>query len=82
MNRNDWLTTLVSNAGLPKRDAERALDGILAAITGALKQGDDVRLTGFGRFTVAHRAATHARNPRTGASIEVAGHRQPKFKAG
>ena len=82
MNRNDLITALASNAGFPKRDAERALDGILAAITEALERGDDVRLTGFGTFTVTHRPATQARNPRTGASVEVAAYRQPKFKAG
>jgi DNA-binding protein HU-beta len=82
MKKSDLITALASNAGLPKRDAERALNGILAAITDALKQGDDVRLTGFGTFSVAHRAATQGRNPRTGAAIEVAGSRQPKFRAG
>ena len=82
MNNNDLITALASNTGFPKRDAERALDGILAAIMEALKQGDDVRLTGFGTFTVTHRGATRARNPRTGAPIEVASCRQPKFKAG
>ena len=49
MNRNDVITALASNAGLAKRDAERALDGILAAITEALERGDDVRLTVLGR---------------------------------
>ena len=43
---------------------------------------DDVRLTGFGTFNVADRAAREGRNPRTGEPIKIAASRQPKFKAG
>ena len=48
------------------------VDYLLTAITDALKQGDEVRLTGFGTFTVATRAAGQARNPRTGEPVTVA----------
>jgi DNA-binding protein HU-beta len=81
MNKSDLINALASNAGLAKRDAEKALEGMLAAITDALRQGDDVRLAGFGTFTVAQRAASQARNPRTGATIDIASSRQPKFRA-
>jgi len=63
-------------------DAEKAVDSLLTAIADALKRGDEVRLTGFGTFTVATRAAGQARNPRTGEPVTVAASRQPKFKAG
>lgn len=48
----------------------------------ALAQGDDVRLLGFGTFSVTQRAAGEARNPRTGEKIKVAASKVPKFKAG
>ena len=82
MNRSELVATVISNTGFRKSDAEKAVDSLLTAITDALKRGDDVRLTGFGTFTVASRAAGQARNPRTGETMAVAASRQPKFKAG
>jgi DNA-binding protein HU-beta len=82
MNRSELVATVVSNAGFRKGDAEKVVDSMLSAITDALKKGDEVRLTGFGMFTVASRAAGQARNPRTGEPVIVAASRQPKFKAG
>lgn len=51
-------------------------------ITDSLKKGDEVRLVGFGTFTVSNRAATEGRNPRTGETIKIPASKQPKFKAG
>ena len=82
MNRSELVATVVSNTDFRKSDAEKALDSLLTAITDALKRGDEVRLTGFGTFTVATRTAGQARNPRTGEPVTVAASRQPKFKAG
>jgi DNA-binding protein HU-beta len=82
MNRSELVATVVSNTGFRKGDAEKAVDSLLAAITDALKRGDEVRLTGFGTFTVATSAAKQARNPRTGEPVTVAASRQAKFKAG
>jgi DNA-binding protein HU-beta len=82
MNRSELVAIVASNGGFRKGDAEKAIDSLLTAIIDALKQGDEVRLTGFGTFTVATRAAGQARNPRTGELVTVAASRQPKFKAG
>jgi DNA-binding protein HU-beta len=82
MNRSELVAKVVSDAGFRKSDAEKAVDSMFSAITDALKQGDEVRLTGFGTFTVATRAGGQARNPRTGEPMTVAASRQPKFKAG
>ena len=51
-------------------------------ITGALKQGDEVKLIGFGSFTVAQRKAREGRNPRTGQPVQIAASKAPKFTAG
>ena len=82
MNRSELVAAVASNGGLSKSDAEKIVDCLLAAIADALKRGDEVRLTGFGTFTVATRGAGQARNPRTGEPVTVAASRQPKFKAG
>lgn len=82
MNKNDLIAAVSSNTGLSKADATKAVDGVLDAITDSLKSGGEVRLVGFGTFSVANRAASTGRNPRTGESIQIPASKQPKFKAG
>ena len=82
MNKNDLVSAVADAAGLTKADAGRAVDGVFDSISGALKSGGDVRIVGFGTFSVAHRAATTGRNPRTGETIQIKASKQPKFKAG
>ncbi|MGE5545283.1 MAG: HU family DNA-binding protein [Solirubrobacterales bacterium] len=82
MNKNDLVTAVANSTGLSKSDAAKAVDGVFEAITSALKGGDEVRLVGFGTFSVASRAASEGRNPRTGAKITIPASKQPKFKAG
>lgn len=82
MNKNELVAAVASEAGLSRADAARAVDAVFDCIAGALKGGDDVRLVGFGTFSVAERAASTGRNPRTGETIQIAASKQPKFKAG
>ena len=82
MNKNDLISAVADGSGLSKADAGRAVDAVFAAISDALKGGDEVRIVGFGSFSVAHRAASTGRNPRTGEAIQIAASKQPKFKAG
>ena len=65
-----------------KFDAERVVDGVLDAITDALKQGDRVNISGFGTFAVSAREARTGRNPQAGESIEISASRSAKFKPG
>ena len=82
MNKNDLIGIVSSNSGLSKTDAAKAVDSVFDAIGSSLKGGQEVRLVGFGTFSVARRAATQGRNPRTGEKIQIAASNQPKFKAG
>ena len=82
MNKNDLVSDVAESAGLTKADAGSAVDAVFESIQGALKSGGDVRIVGFGTFSVAHRAATTGRNPRTGETIQIKASKQPKFKAG
>lgn len=82
MNKNELVSKVAEEAGLTKTDAAKAVDAFVSAVTGALKKGDEVRLVGFGTFSVAKRAATTGRNPRTGEPIKIPARKQPKFKAG
>ena len=82
MNKNDLIAQVSTDADLTKADAGEAVEAVLGAIEGALKSGDEVRLVGFGTFSVAHRAASMGRNPRTGEAIQIKASKNPKFKAG
>ncbi len=82
MNKNDLVAAVADKTGLSKADAGKAIDGVFEAVTDALTGGDEVRLVGFGTFSVAARAASQGRNPRTGEVIQIPASKQPKFKAG
>ncbi|MGU3574885.1 HU family DNA-binding protein [Brucellaceae bacterium C25G] len=82
MNKNELVASVAEKGGLTKADAATAVDAVLAAVTSALQAGDEVRLPGFGVFSVSHRAATTGRNPSTGAEVAIAARNVPKFSAG
>ena len=82
MNKQDLISAVADNSGLTKADASKAVEGVFDAITSALKKGDEVRLVGFGTFSVSKRKASTGRNPRTGETMMIKASTQPKFKAG
>ena len=82
MNKNDLIAAVAEKTGLTKAQAGEAVDAALDAITGTLKSGDEVRIIGFGNFSVSERAASEGRNPRTGETIQIPASKTPKFKAG
>ena len=82
MNKNDLVGQVAQDTGLSKVDAARAADSVFDNIAGSLRNKGEVRLVGFGTFSVSHRKATTGRNPRTGETIQISASNQPKFKAG
>lgn len=82
MNKSELVDAVASATDSSKADAQRSVDAVLDSITGALKKGDKVALTGFGTFEVRDRAARTARNPQTGETIQVKASKAPAFKAG
>ncbi len=82
MNKNELINSVAAATGSSKSDAGNIVEAFVNTITEALRNGDDVRLTGFGAFSVAHRTARTGRNPQTGAPIFIPASNHPKFKAG
>jgi DNA-binding protein HU-beta len=82
VNKNELIADVADRSGLSKADAARAVDGMISSVEATLKAGDEVRIVGFGTFSVSSRAATTGRNPRTGEAINIPASKQPKFKAG
>ena len=82
MNKNDLVANVAEASGLSKADAAKAVESTFEAVTSELSGGGEVRLVGFGTFSVAQRRASTGRNPRTGEAIQIPASKQPKFKAG
>ncbi len=82
MNKAQLVDAVAAASDISKASAARAVDALLQAISDSLKQGEVVSITGFGNFSVRHRDARMARNPRTGESVHVPASKLPVFKAG
>ena len=85
MNKSDLVDALADSAGMIKADASRALEALFGSegvIARALKSDERVQITGFGTFEAKHRKARMGRNPRTGATIQIAASKTPGFRAG
>ncbi|MDX6805498.1 HU family DNA-binding protein [Terrihabitans rhizophilus] len=82
MNKSDLIGKVAESAGLSRQDATRAVEAAIDSIVETLKQGEDVRLVGFGTFQVVKRAAGVGRNLRTGEAIKIPESKTPKFRAG
>lgn len=81
MNKTELIAAAAERSGLTKKDAEKALNAAIDAITAALVAGDKVQVSGFGIFEVKAREARVGRNPRTGEAMEIAASKVPGFKA-
>ncbi|CAA9495425.1 MAG: DNA-binding protein HU-beta [uncultured Solirubrobacteraceae bacterium] len=82
MTKGEFVERVAAESGLNRKDAGAAVDAVLSSIENALKSGDDVSFTGFGKFHVAERGAREGRNPRTGESMTIAASKVPRFTAG
>ncbi len=82
MNKNDLIAAVAEKTGLSKAQAGEAVEASIEAVTETLQSGGEVRIIGFGNFSVSERAATEGRNPRTGETIQIPASKTPKFKAG
>lgn len=82
MNKAELVTVIAEKTGVMKKDAEAVITVALDAIAGALQEGDDVRLVGFGTFGVKKRAPRTGKNPRTGEIVQIPAAMIPTFKPG
>ena len=81
MNKQSIVEAVHAKIGGTKVQAEQAVETVIDSIVNTLKGGGEVSVAGLGIFSTKTRAARQARNPRTGATIQVAAMRVPKFRA-
>jgi len=80
MNKLELVDHIATEADLTKVAAAKALEAVLEGIEKTLKKGEEVRLVGFGTFSVRERAAGKGRNPATGKEIKIAASKNARFK--
>ena len=82
MSKGDLVSYIAQGTNLTKADSQKALESALKGIEESLQKGEDVRLIGFGSFSVSKIQAREGLNPRTGDKIKISARNRPVFKAG
>lgn len=82
MIKADIVDRIAREAGIPKVQAEAAVDRILTAVKQTLARGERIELRGFGVFEVRPRKRGVGRNPRTGEEVEIESGKTTRFKPG
>jgi DNA-binding protein HU-beta len=82
VNKSELVEQIAQRSGLSKDQAGEALGATIAAIEEGLAAGEEIAITGFGKFSVAHRNAREGVNPSTGQRIQIAATKAPRFSAG
>lgn len=82
MTKNELVERVAKKVGLTKKSSFNAVNAVFGNIKDALSKGDKVVISGFGTFKVRNRSGRVGRNPQTGSSIKISGHKLPGFTAG
>jgi DNA-binding protein HU-beta len=82
VNKTELIERIAEESGVPTSEAQKHFEAFERVVTEALKSGEEVRITGFGKFSVRERKAREGRNPQTGEKIKIAAQRVPAFSAG
>ena len=82
MKKKELIERIAEEANVPTSEAQKYVAAFEEVVTEALKGGEEVRITGFGKFSVRERKAREGRNPQTGEKMEIAASRVPAFSAG
>ena len=82
MNKSQLVEQVANDTGLSRSDARRAVDSVIATVQTSLKKGEDVSLTGFGKFSVVKRPARKGFNPQTREPLRIRAGKAARFTPG
>jgi nucleoid DNA-binding protein len=82
VNKKQLIEQMVEHTDSPKSEAEKHLEAFTAAVSGALKAGEEVQIPGFGKFYVRDQKAREGKNPQTGETMQIGARKVPAFRAG
>lgn len=80
MNKAEFINHIAAQYQCTKVEAEKVIDMFTSSVIDVMGQGKEISLIGFGNFSIGKIPARIGRNPRTGASLNIAAYNQPKFK--
>jgi DNA-binding protein HU-beta len=81
INKTELARAVAEDTGLTNGQAKEAIEATLERIENALMTGDEVALSGFGKFAISERSARQGRNPQTGETIQIQATKVPRFQA-
>jgi nucleoid DNA-binding protein len=81
IKKTQLIQMLADKSGLSKKDQAAQLDAFVETLTGLLRKGEKINITGLGIFKVADRKARVGRNPRTGEPIQIKASKKLRFTA-
>jgi nucleoid DNA-binding protein len=82
MKKKELIERIAAEADVPRSEAQKHFEAFEDVVTEALKAGEEIQITGFGKFSVKERKAREGRNPQTGEKMKIAAHKVPSFSAG
>ena len=82
MNKTELIEAIAERADVPKSQAQKHFDAFEGVVTNVLESGDEVQITGFGKFYVREQKARDGRNPQTGEKMRIPAQKVPSFSAG
>ena len=82
MNKTELIEQVAKRIDTSTRESQRYLDALMTVIEDALKGGEEVQITGFGKFYLQERKAREGRNPQTGKKMRIPASKVPSFSAG
>ena len=82
MNKTEFIERVAQEADVSTSEAQRYFEAFEQVVTETLKSGEEVRITGFGKFSVKERKAREGRNPQTGEKMRIGASKTPSFSAG
>ena len=81
INKTELAKAVADETGLSSGQAKEAIEVTLSQIANELGAGNEVALSGFGKFAISERSARQGRNPQTGETIQIAATKVPRFSA-
>jgi DNA-binding protein HU-beta len=82
VKKKELIDRIAEKAGVPKSETQKHFEAFEEVVAEALKSGEEVQITGFGKFSVKERKAREGRNPQTGQKIKITAQKVPSFSAG
>jgi DNA-binding protein HU-beta len=82
VKKKELIERIAEKADVPMGEAQKHFEIFEEVVTEALKAGEEVQITGFGKFSVKERKAREGRNPQTGQKMRIAAQKVPAFSAG